>query len=259
MALVEEHINALDDMKKYPKELFYAGNLELLKKKSVAIVGSRKPSKYSRVQIEQLSSKLSRAGICVVSGGAMGIDAMAHKGAGGSNTVAVLPCGIDLRYPAVNKSLLDDIEANGLLLSQFKEGEKARPYSFVLRNEIVVALGDILIVGEADEGSGTMRSIEFALKMNKEIYVLSHRIGESVATNKLLQEGKAKAITDIDAFMATLYPDLQSANKEIGDDFSEFCKSNPSYEEALGKFPSRVFEAELAGEIIVKDGKLYLN
>ena len=86
-------------------------------------------------------------------------------------------------------------------MSQFTKGSPSTKYNFVLRNELVVALGDILIVTYADLNSGSMRSVEYALKMGKEIYVLSHRIGESEATNNLLSEGKAKAIYDIDVFV----------------------------------------------------------
>jgi DNA processing protein len=254
MPLLEIHIKELEDMKKYPKELFYDGNLELLKKPKISIVGSRRPLKYSKTQISNLASKLSNAGAVIVSGGAMGIDAVAHKGAGVSNTISVLPCGIDLRYPNVNKNLLNDIADNGLLLSQFAMGDKSRPYSFVLRNEVVVALGDVLIVGEADEGSGTMRSIEFALEMGKDIYVLSHRVGESRATNKLVQEGKAKIITDLDEFVYSLYPNAKMVSEKSSDEFIDFCKTTPSYEDAVAKYPTRVFEAELSGEIAIKDG-----
>lgn len=256
MPVLNDHIKSLEDMKKYPKELYYDGDLELLKRPKVSIVGSRRPSKYSKTQISNLASKFSQIGVCVVSGGAMGIDAVAHNGAGVSNTISVLPCGIDLRYPNVNKSLLNDISENGLLLSQFAMGTRSRPYSFVLRNELVVALGDVLIVGEADENSGSMRSVEFALEMGKDIYVLSHRIGESKGTNNLVQEGKAKVITDVDKFVYSLYPDAKVVSKESCDEFLEYCAANPSYEDAVSKYPQRVFEAELSGEIIIKDGRV---
>ncbi len=169
MNLVQEKIIELSSMKNYPSELFYEGDLGLLKKLKISIVGSRKPSKYSRIMIQKLSSLLSKKGICIVSGGAMGVDAVAHSSAGSSNTIAVLPCGINLRYPSINKKLLDDIQKNGLLLSQFDPDFKATPWSFVVRNELVVALGDVLVVGEAELNSGTMRSVEFALKMKKKI------------------------------------------------------------------------------------------
>jgi len=169
MKELEENIPELSSMKKQPSKIFYDGDLELLDKVKVSIVGSRRPSKYSRMQIQKLSSSLAKLGVCVVSGGAMGIDAIAHQGASSCSTIAVLPCGVDIRYPAVNKNLLNDIQKDGLLLSQFDLGFRATPWSFVLRNEVVVALGEVLVVGEADEGSGTMRSVEFALAMGKEM------------------------------------------------------------------------------------------
>jgi len=254
MSRIFENIAELENMKKYPKNLFFEGNLELLKRKKISIVGSRKPSKYSRMMIHNLSSALSYAGVCIVSGGAMGIDAIAHSGATSSNTISVRPCGVDIRYPSVNKNLLDDISSKGLLISQFEHGSKARPYTFVTRNEVVVALGDVLVVGEAELNSGSMRSIEFALAMGKEIYVLPQRLGESSATNELLATAKAKAIYDIDAFVAK-FSNIVSKNS---DDFLEYCKHNPTYEEALKKFPSRVFEAELSGEIDIKNARVYL-
>ena len=256
MPRVTKNISELSAMKSYPKELFYSGNLELLKRKKISIIGSRKPTKYSREMTYRIASALAKNGVCIVSGGAMGIDAIAHSAAASHNTISVLPCGIDIRYPAVNKNLLNDIEKNGLLLSQFENDAKARPYTFVLRNELVVALGDILIVGEAELDSGSMRSIEFALKMKKEIYVFPQRVGESGATNDLLKNGLAKAIYDIDEFVAKFsgveITQIQS------DDFLEFCKVNPTYDEALQKYPDRVFEAELHGDIRVLNGRVQI-
>ena len=256
MKKIESQIDELNSMKSYPSELFYNGNLDLLDRVKVSIVGSRKTSKYSREMTHKLASTLSKAGVCVVSGGAMGVDAVAHLGAGASNTISVLPCGINIKYPAVNKNLLTDIQNNGLLLSQFKENDKARPWSFVVRNELVVALGEVLVVAEADLDSGSMRSIEFALSMGKEIFVFPHRLGESSATNKLLKEGKAKAIYDIVSFVSK-FGSLDEPKVEA-DEFTLFCQTSPTYEEALSKFPSRVFEAELNAEIEVRNGKVFL-
>lgn len=257
MNLVQCEIPELLSMKSYPKQLFYDGNLDLLNRVKISIVGSRKPTKYSREQIQKLSSSLSKNGICVVSGGAMGIDATAHTGAGASETIAVLPCGIDLRYPLVNKNLLNDIQKSGLLLSQFESGYSATPWSFVVRNELVVALGEILVVGEADINSGTMRSVEFALKMGKEIFVLPQRLGESNATNQLVKEHKAKVIYDIDEFVAK-FSKCQNIQPLKKDDFIEFCSVNPTYDEALAKYPHRLFEAELSGEIKIQNGRVLI-
>ncbi len=256
---IDFHIDALDGMKTYPKELFYVGNTGLLQKKKISIVGSRRPNQYARELTTQLSKKLVEAGSCIVSGGAIGIDAIAHKAAAGENTIMVAATGLDKRYPAINKNLIAEIEKEGLVLSQFEAGTPSQRYNFVLRNELVVALGDVLIVAYADEDSGTMRSVEYALKMGKQIYVFPHRIGESEGTNRLLLEKKAEAIYDIDAFVRTI---CGIKNRECSsvksDDFLEFCKTNPHYDEALQKFPTRVFEAELSGIIKIINAKVYL-
>ena len=244
-------------MKNYPKALYYRGDLELLKQKKISIIGSRKPTKYSREMTHRLAQLLSQSGVCVVSGGAMGIDAIAHSATDSLNTIAVMPCGVDVRYPAVNKNLLKKIEEKGLLLSQFEDGQKARPYTFVVRNEVVVALGDVLVVGEAELESGSMRSIEFALKMKKKIYVFPQRVGESEATNQLLEKGLANAIYNIEKFVEE-FSGAKIAEK-TDDDFFKYCKRNPTYEEALNSFPQRVFEAELSGEIVVRNAKIFLH
>ena len=168
-----------------------------------------------------------------------------------------LQSGIDLKYPAVNKNLLNDIEKQGLLLSQFDIGFQARAWSFVVRNELVVALGDILIVSEADKGSGTMRSVEYALKMGKEIYVLSHRIGESEATQELVKNNQAKVIYNISDFVSSLCND-ENSELEALSEFELFCKSHPSYEEGIRKYPTEIFEAELNAKIKVSQGKIFL-
>ena len=167
--------------------LFYKGDLSLLDKPKIAIVGSRRPRQYTKEITSKLSSILSKKYV-IVSGGAMGIDAIAHQNAQYHNTIMVAGTGLDKRYPAINKKMIQSIEDNGLVLSQFEAGVPSNRWNFPLRNELVVALGDVLIVTYADINSGTMRSVEYALKMNKQIYVLPHRIGESDGTNKLLEQ-----------------------------------------------------------------------
>jgi DNA processing protein len=251
--LVKDHISQLEAMASYPKELFFKGNITLLEKRMISIVGTRKPNQYTKEFTAKLSSILSSAGVVIVSGAAMGVDAIAHSNAKDLNTIAVMANGLDIKYPAVNKSLISNMEENALVLSSYKEGTKATKYSFVHRNEIVVALGEILIVTEADLNSGSLRSVEYALKMGKTIYTIPHRIGQSQGTNKLLQDNKAKAIYDIDQFIASLGITIQE--KQF-DEVLEFCLNNPSYEEAVKKFPQKIFEYELLGKIKVENGKV---
>lgn len=246
------HLRELEAMRKYPETLYYRGDTALLSRVKLSVVGSRRANAYARFTTQELAAKLAGVGVCIVSGGAMGIDGIAHAAAGAADTIAVLANGLDIRYPATNRELLESIESRGLLLSPFEDGFKAAAWSFVVRNEIVVALGDALIVTQADPDSGSMRSVEYAQKMGKKIYVLPHRLGESEGTNRLLACGEAEAIYDIDAFVAR----YGKAAKCAADPFLEFCRANPTYEEAVRAYPQEVFQYELEGKISVVAGRI---
>lgn len=247
-------IPELSSMKRTPSTLTYRGNLDLLHYPKISIVGTRRPSLYTRAMTFELSKKLSLSGMIVVSGAAGGVDTIAHEGAGPAHTIAIMPCGADIRYPAGNRHLLEAIEREGLIMSPFEDGFAARDWSFVVRNEIVVALGSALIVTEANMGSGSMRSVEYALAMEKPIYVFPHRLHESSATRQLLREGKASVIDDIDLFVAQI---SQSGRHALEDTpFIAFCRHNPTYEEAIAAYPSEIFESELSGVIEVRNGRV---
>ena len=253
---IDFHLSKLDSMKKYPKDIYYIGNTNLLDKRTISIVGTRKPTSYTKQYTHELAKKLSQNNICIVSGAAMGVDAIAHSAAGTDNTIAVAGTGLDIRYPAVNKKLIEDIESNGLMLSQFQLKTPSQRYNFPIRNELVVSLGEVLIVTQADENSGTMRSVEFALKMGKPIFVLAHRVGESIATNKLLEDGLATAIYNIDTFIEDF---LGFKNKVVHkDDFLEYCKGCPTYDEVMKKYPEKLFEYELNGKIKIDNGLVFV-
>jgi len=255
--VMREHISELDAMKKYPTELFYRGDPDLIKRPKVSIVGTRRPSSYTRQFTYALSSAMAKRGVCIVSGAAMGVDTVAHEGAGADNTIAVLANGLDIRYPVMNSALIESIENRGLLLSQFNDGFRATGWSFVVRNELVVALGDMLIVTEADLNSGSMRSVEYALKMGKEIWVLAHRLDESLGTNQLLLEGKAKVIQNVETFVSRFGQAVES--EMLKDDFFYFCQRSPTFDETVRKFGDKVYEAELEGNITIRNGIVMLQ
>ncbi len=251
------HIKKLESMKRYPKRVAGIGDFSLLKRPSVSIVGTRRPLRYTREAVSKLASELASRGVVIVSGGAMGVDAVAHRGAGAKNTIAVSATGLNIRYPSVNASLIEEIEKSGLVLSMFDDNFKATSWSFVVRNELVVALGDILIVAQADINSGSMRSAEYALKMGKEIFVLPHRMGDSEGTNTLLKDANAKAIYSIDEFANRFGVKAdESINR---DEFFYFCQRNPTIDEAISKFGDRVYEEELMGNIIIENGLVYIS
>src|SRR3989441_6574641 len=145
----------------------------------VAMVGSRRPSPYGEAVAEQLGLELARAGVVVISGLALGIDAAAHRGAlnGGGVTVAVMGTGVDVIYPAGNGVLADAIlAAGGALVSQFPDGTAPRRHNFPARNYTMAALSDVVVVVEAAEGSGALITAEAALDLHKEVMAVAGRV-----------------------------------------------------------------------------------
>lgn len=245
-------IKEFNKLKKHPKKIEYIGNINLLYKRKISIVGSRSPNAYTKLYTHQLANELSKRGICIVSGLAMGVDTLAHKGAKSSNTIAVVANGLNIKYPKINTKLIDDIEENGLILSQFASNESAKPYTFVQRNELVVALGECLIITQADLNSGTLRSAQFALKQNKQIFVLPHRINESLGTQELLKNNQAKAIYNLEDFL-NQFGEITIQNN---DEVLEFIKKDNLYESAYERFGNKLFEYELEGKITINNGHI---
>lgn len=244
-------IEEFKKLKTPPKEIFYRGDLKLLENRKIAIVGTRKPINYTKNQIIELSKKLSKIGITIVSGSAMGVDIIAQREAY-PNTISIMPVGLDKIYPKVNEKLIQSIYDNSLALSEYSDGFSATKWSFVQRNRLVVALSDILIVAEADLKSGSLTSVKVAKELKKEIYVLPHRLNESLGTNELLKKNQAKAIFDIDDFVNSLADKIEIEQKSK-DEVLEFCYKNPIYEEAFQKFGDKLFEYELEGKITIEN------
>jgi len=257
MKILNQIPSELKELKTPLEKLYYKGDISLLDKPKVAMVGSRRPINYTKNATFELAKKLSNRGICIVSGAAMGVDAIAHQGAKSDNTIAVMGNGLHHKYPKVNKNLIENIEQNGLVLSMFEPDFIATPWSFVVRNEIIIALSEVVIITQADIKSGSMKSAEFALKHNKPIYVLPHRLNESKGTNLLLKDGLATAIYDIDTFVKT-FGNAKETQEMINDEFYQFCKNFPRYEDAIKLFGDRVFEEEIEGNIVVQNGKIRL-
>ncbi len=183
-----------------PITIFAKGDISLLNSKSIAIVGSREPSKYGIYVAEKFSKELSKEGITIVSGLARGIDTFAHVGALSSfgKTIAVLGSGIDIVYPKENAKYYREISEKGLIISEYIVGTAPESKNFPQRNRIISGLSDGVLVVEARKNSGTMITTDFALEQGKELYVIPGNITSnlSAGTNNLIKEG-AKLITDV--------------------------------------------------------------
>ncbi|MEA1916510.1 MAG: DNA-processing protein DprA [Campylobacterota bacterium] len=249
------NIPKLARLKHPPKQLFFQGNSELLENPLISIVGSRKMSTYTKSMVMQLASALSKSGVVVVSGGAYGVDATAHKFSY-PNTVAIMPCSLDITYPKQNLTLLDDIRKNSLMLSEYEPSTKPFKQNFIARNRVVVGLSDALVIAQADESSGSMHSAKFALESNIPIYVFGHKYGESRGTDSLLREKKATLIDDIDEFVKLFSTTVQKPKS--ADEALEYFKTSPSYEDAVAKYSEKVFEYELGGKIVIENARVFV-
>jgi len=158
----------------------------------LAIVGSRSVTRAASAQVTELGAGLARAGWSIVSGGALGIDAAAHRGAldAGGTTFAVLGCGIDVVYPDRHGRLFREIRERGGLLSEYGPGVQPRKGQFPARNRLVAALGRVLIVGECRRGSGALITARQAAKLGRPLLA----IPGSAGADELLASGAATPV-----------------------------------------------------------------
>jgi len=203
----EDYPKELLNLSSPPVVLFVKG--ELSSSPAVSVVGSRRCSDYGRRTAFRLGRFLAGKGVSVVSGLALGIDTAAHEGAlaGGGETVAVLGSGIGRIYPSSNRGLAEKVARSGALLSEFPVDYPPRRENFPRRNRIVAALGEVLVVVEAREKSGTFITVDHALELGKEVFVVPGNIDSpfSRGTNKLLKEG-ARPLTDFEELLSFVKP-----------------------------------------------------
>ena len=181
-----------------PTLLHVEGRIELLGAEAIAIVGSRNPTAQGLENARAFASHLSRAGLVVVSGLALGIDGAAHEGAlegqaagGAGGTIAVVGTGLDLVYPARHRALAHRIAAAGLLVSEFPIGTASRPENFPIRNRIIAGLARGTLVVEAAIRSGSLITARLALEAGREVFAIPGSIHSPRARgcNALLKQG----------------------------------------------------------------------
>jgi DNA processing protein len=177
-----------------PPDLRARGAWPLPDAPRVAIVGSRRPTPYGAAVAERLAADLAGAGIVVVSGLALGVDAAAHEGALAADgvTVAVLGTGVDVIYPRTNAELAARILARGgTLVSEFPDGTPPQRSHFPRRNLTIAALCQLVVVVEAAEGSGALITADGALGLGKDVMAVPGSIFSplSVGCHQLLRDG----------------------------------------------------------------------
>lgn len=200
-----------------PERLYCIGNVNLLEKPLAAVIGSRKCSEYGKQTAMAVGKSLGAAGVCVVSGMAKGIDSFGHLGAlkNGGKTIAVLGCGVDICYPAANKSLYDQICSEGLVISEYPPGTVPMPYMFPQRNRIIAGLSQVVTVVEAGRDSGALITATLAAEYGREVYAVPGNITSmwSLGTNKLIADG-AMAVVTVDDVVRAMGLDAKHSEEE---------------------------------------------
>ncbi len=204
-----EYPERLKNIYSPPYALFVYGTVPSDEGKSIGVVGARGCSEYGRSVATKLGRTLAEHGVQVVSGLAAGVDSASQAGAmkGDGNTFAVLGCGCDICYPRSSRALYDNIlGGHGGILSEYLPGTNPQPHLFPMRNRIISALSDILIVVEARERSGSLITADFALEQGKDIYAVPGRYLDplSAGCNRLIAQG------------AGIFVDMESFLKETG-------------------------------------------
>jgi DNA processing protein len=208
-----------------PPLLYVRGNVDLLNRHTISIVGSRRPTPYGNQMAEKLAQDLADRGLVIVSGLARGIDSSAHKGALKSSsgaTIGVLGCGVDIVYPKENKKLFAEMEQRGAIVSEFALGTFPGPQNFPIRNRIISGISLGVVVVEGAQYSGSLITARLALEFGREVFGVPGNATQltSFGPNQLIKQG-AKLVTSWEdvieelptAIRAELLP-VESANSE---------------------------------------------
>lgn len=203
-----------------PERLFVTGRLLDGSRPAVAVVGTRRPTAAGLEAAERISSGLAEAGVVVISGLAVGIDAVAHAAAlaAGGATTAVLGCGIDVDYPRRNLELKRRIAADGTIMSEFSDGTPPRRAQFPLRNRIIAGISVGVVVVEGGLRSGALITARLALDSNRNVYAVpgSIRNPMAAAPNELIRTSQALLVTGVNDVLEDLVPSLCRPGSNVG-------------------------------------------
>jgi DNA processing protein len=190
-----------------PALIYLSGRAELLRRESLAVVGSRNATAQGEQNAEAFARSLSEAGLTVVSGLALGIDAAAHRGglAGPGSTIAVLGTGVDVIYPRRSEELARQVAERGLLLSEFPLGTRPLAANFPRRNRIISGLSRGCLVVEAAAASGSLITARMAVEQGRDVFAIPGSIHSPVSKgcHALIKAG-AKLVESADDILTEL-------------------------------------------------------
>ena len=190
---MDSYPSRLRNIYRAPYALYVRGKLPTETGVTAAIVGARVCTEYGRKMAYELSERLAKAGVEVISGLANGIDTSGHSGAlaAEGKTFAVLGCGVDICYPACNCEIYQKIWKTGGILSEYPPGVEPKAGLFPERNRIISGLSDLVVIMEAREKSGSLITADFAMEQGKDVYALPGRVTDTLSAgcNRLIRQG----------------------------------------------------------------------
>jgi DNA processing protein len=220
----EEYPDLLKFIYAPPVLLYIKGKILPGDGRSLAIVGTRRPTNYGRMMAHKIGSEIAKAGFTVVSGLAYGIDSCAHKAAlnVGGRTAAVCGTGLDIVYPAVHRALAKDIIQSGALISEFPLGTKIEAWNFPTRNRIISGMSKGTLVIEGGKNSGALLTAKMALDQNRDVFALPGNINspQSEGPNYLIKLG-AKIVTKAEDILEEYHIKMQVEPEKIAPKMTE--------------------------------------
>lgn len=273
----EVYPECLREIAKPPKKLYCSGRLELLTRKCVSVVGSRRYSLYGKQVALMIGRYLGRTEVVTVSGLASGIDTFAHTGALESegDTIAVLGTGMNQIYPKKNQELQRRIESCGLVVTEYEDDFRGTRYTFPARNRIISGLSKCVVVVEAGVSSGALITAQYAEEQGRTVYAVPGNINSqfSLGTNLLIRDGATPLVIvdDLMREMDVVKPmemkmekgnldedekqvlDVVAANNGIHvNEIAHILNKN------IGKVSAIITVLELKGWIVSAAGKIHL-
>ncbi|HZW59095.1 MAG TPA: DNA-processing protein DprA [Woeseiaceae bacterium] len=247
----EDYPELLRQTRDYPAVLFVKGNLGALHLPSLAMVGSRNPTRGGIQNAFEFARHLGAAGFCIVSGLAQGIDSAAHRGAlrAAAQTIAVLGHGIDRVYPAGNRELAHQVAAGGALVSEYPLGSPPRRENFPQRNRLISGLSLGTLVVEAAWRSGSLITARLASEQGREVFAIPGSIHNPLARgcHRLIREGAklVESAPDILDELAPLVGHLMQHNESPPADEIDVKQRDADYDlllDTLGHDPASADE-----------------
>lgn len=243
----EEYPDHLRHIPDPPYALFVKGELPAQDALSVAVVGARDCSEYGRFVAEGIGRAMGECGVQIISGMARGIDGISQNAAleAGGRSFGVLGCGVDVCYPASNRSLYKKLCAQGGILSTHPPGTEPKSQHFPPRNRIVSGLANALIVVEAREKSGTLITVDMALEQGKDVYVVPGRVTDRLSDgcNRLIKQGAGVFLSPED-FLRELRQEWQGGCSKAAEQGGlSFQEAVPERLTQLSKEHQEVYDA----------------